>query len=256
VAGVSPQARERAVVFLNADDAYVSQFGRDFPGRAIYYATRSVAAAMADVRAEDIEELGPAGSKFRAVTADGESAPVRLALLGRHNIANALAAIAVGVQAGIPLAHCAEAIASLKPEDKRGELIDWHGATIINDSYNSNPEALVSMVATLAAVPADRRILVAGEMLELGRRAPQLHRDCGEAAANAGIDVVIGVRGLAREIVAGAQAAGSRTKAIFVETPQAAGDWLKENLKPGDAVLLKASRGVRLEQALTALSAG
>ncbi len=254
VAGLSPQARERAVAFLNADDAYVSQFGRDFPGRAVYYATRSVAAAVADVDAEDIEELGPAGSKFRAVTADDGSVPVRLALLGRHNIANALAAIAVGMHAGIPLARCAAAIASLKPEDKRGELIEWHGATIINDCYNSNPEALQSMIGTLAAVPAARRILVAGEMLELGRRAAQLHRECGQAAAAAGIDVVIGVRGLAREIVAGAEGAG--TTAIFVETPQAAGEWLKQNLKTGDAVLLKGSRGVRLEQALTPLTAG
>jgi UDP-N-acetylmuramoyl-tripeptide--D-alanyl-D-alanine ligase len=254
VAGLSPQARERAVAFLNADDAYVSQFGRDFPGRAVYYATRSVAAAVADVHAEEIEELGPAGSKFRAVTADDGSVPVRLALLGRHNIANALAAIAVGMHAGIPLARCAAAIASLKPEDKRGELIEWHGATIINDCYNSNPEALQSMIGTLAAVPAARRILVAGEMLELGRRARLLHRECGQAAAAAGIDVVIGVRGLAQEIVAGAEGAG--TTAIFLETPQAAGEWLKQNLRTGDAVLLKGSRGVRLEQALTPLTAG
>jgi UDP-N-acetylmuramoyl-tripeptide--D-alanyl-D-alanine ligase len=261
VAGLSPNARERAVAFLNADDAYVSQFGRDFPGRAIYYATKSVAAAVADVRAEAIEELGPAGSKFRVVTADGESASVRLALLGRHNIANALAAIAVGLQAGIPLARCVESIASLKPEDKRGELIEWRGATIINDCYNSNPEALQSMIRTLAAVPAKRRILVAGEMLELGKHAAQLHRECGGAAAEAGIDFVIGVRGLAREIVAGVEAAedsnagNGRTKAIFLETPQAAGEWLRRNLKAGDAVLLKGSRGVRLEQAITTLTA-
>ncbi|HZD76304.1 MAG TPA: UDP-N-acetylmuramoyl-tripeptide--D-alanyl-D-alanine ligase, partial [Acidobacteriaceae bacterium] len=257
VAGLSPHARDRAVAFLNADDAYVSQFGRDFPGRAIYYATKHVAAAVADVRAEEIEELGPAGSKFRVITADGESATVRLALLGRHNVANALAAIAVGLQAGIPLVRCVEAIASLKPEDKRGELIEWHGATIINDCYNSNPEALQSMIRTLAAVPAQRHIVVAGEMLELGRRAAQLHRECGRAAAAAGVDVVIGVRGLAKEIVAGVEAAEkSKTTAIFVETPQAAAEWLKQNLKAGDAVLLKASRGVRLEQALSILTAG
>jgi UDP-N-acetylmuramoyl-tripeptide--D-alanyl-D-alanine ligase len=256
VAGLSPHARDRAVAFLNADDAYVSQFGRDFPGRAIYYATKHVAAAVADVRAEEIEELGPAGSKFRVVTADGESATVRLALLGRHNVANALAAIAVGLQAGIPLARSVAAIASLKPEDKRGELIEWHGATIINDCYNSNPEALQSMIRTLAAVPAKRHIVVAGEMLELGKRAAQLHRECGEAAVAAGIDVVIGVRGLAKEIVDGVEAAGNQTTAIFVETPQAAGEWLKRNIKAGDAVLLKASRGVRLEQALTTLTGG
>ena len=113
------------------------------------------------------------------------------------------------------------------------------------------------MIRTLAAVPAERHILVAGEMLELGKRAAQLHRECGEAAVAAGIDVVIGVRGLAQEIVAGVEAGeGSKTKTIFVETPQAAGEWLKQNLKAGDAVLLKASRGVRLEQALAALTAG
>jgi UDP-N-acetylmuramoyl-tripeptide--D-alanyl-D-alanine ligase len=257
VAGLSPQARERAVAFLNADDPYVSQFGRDFPGRAVYYATKSVSAAVADVHAEAIEELGPAGSRFRVVTADDGSAAVHLALLGRHNVLNSLAAIAVGMQAGIPLARCGEAIASLKPEDKRGELVEWQGATIINDCYNSNPEALQSMIRTLAAVPAERRILVAGEMLELGRRAAHLHRECGDAAVEAGIDVVIGVRGLAQEIVSAVKAAGrSQTKAIFVETPQAAGEWLKQNLRPGDAVLLKASRGVRLEQALTVLTAG
>jgi UDP-N-acetylmuramoyl-tripeptide--D-alanyl-D-alanine ligase len=106
-------------------------------------------------------------------------------------------------------------------------------------------------------VPAQRRILVAGEMLELGRRAAQLHRECGEAAVEAGIDVVIGVRGLAQEIVSAVQAAdGSKATAIFVETPQAAGEWLRQNLGPGDAVLLKASRGVRLEQALAVLTAG
>jgi UDP-N-acetylmuramoyl-tripeptide--D-alanyl-D-alanine ligase len=256
VAGLSPQARERAVAFLNADDVYVAQFGRDFPGRAVYYASKSVAAAVADIRAEEIEELGPAGSRFRVATADDGSATVQLALLGRHNVLNALAAIAVGLQAGIPLARCVAAVGSLKPEDKRGELIEWHGATIINDCYNSNPEALQSMIRTLAAVPAARRIVVAGEMLELGSRAAQLHRECGEAAAAAGIDVVIGVRGMAREIVAGAEAAEASKTAIFVETPQAAGEWLKQNLKAGDAVLLKASRGVRLEQALPTLTAG
>jgi UDP-N-acetylmuramoyl-tripeptide--D-alanyl-D-alanine ligase len=252
VAGLSSKARDRAVAFLNADDAYVSQFGRDFPGRVIYYGT----AAVADVRADNIEERGPHGSRF-VVTADGETADVQLALMGRHNILNALAGISVGLQAGIPLERCVAAVAALTPEDKRGALIEWHGATLINDSYNSNPEALQSMIRTLASVPATRRILVAGEMLELGRRAALLHRESGEAAAAAGIDIVVGVRGLAQQIVAGVEAANEAThgsaKALFVETPQQAGEWLRQNLREGDAVLLKASRGVRLEQALTAL---
>ena len=248
IVGLSQHARERGVAVLNADDAYVAQFGRDFPGRVVYYGH----AAVADVRAEQIEELGQHGSHFHVVTANGESAAVELALLGRHNVANALAAIAVGLEAGIPLARCAQAIATLAPEDKRGELTEWHGATLINDCYNSNPEALQSMIRTLAAVPAQRRILVAGEMLELGARAAELHRDCGRAATAMGIDVVLGVRGVAEQIVTGA--AGGSTEAIFLDTPHAAGEWLKANLRPGDAVLLKASRGVRLEQALAVMT--
>ena len=253
VEGLSQHARERAVAFLNADDPYVSQFGRNFAGRALYYGTKS---AVADVHAEEVEELGPRGSAFRVLTSGGETADVRLALLGRHNIANALAAIAVGLEAGIPLARCVAAIDTLQPEDRRGEVIAWRGATLINDCYNSNPEALQSMIRTLAAVPAERRILVAGEMLELGKRSVLLHRECGQTAAAEGIDIVLGVRGLAKEIVAGAEAAKAGTTALFLETPREAGEWLKENLREGDAVLLKASRGVRLEQALTALTDG
>jgi UDP-N-acetylmuramoyl-tripeptide--D-alanyl-D-alanine ligase len=252
IAGLSSKAKDRAVAFLNADDPYVSQFGRDFPGRVVYYGT----AAVADVRAENIEERGPRGSRFTVVTADGATADVHLALMGRHNILNALAGISVGLQAGIPLERSVAAVAALTPEDKRGALVEWRGATLINDSYNSNPEALQSMIRTLAAVPATRRILVAGEMLELGRRAALLHRECGEAAALAGIDIVVGVRGLAKEIVAGVESAHGSTRALFVETPQQAGEWLRQNLREGDAVLLKASRGVRLEQALTALNEG
>ncbi len=259
VEGLSLSARERGIAFLNADDAYVSQFGRNFPGRARYYGT----AAVADVRAEQVEERGVDGSRFRVVVhavADTgsveQAATVETALMGQHNVLNALVAIAVGLESGIPLAQCVAAVATLKPEDRRGELVTWRGATLINDSYNSNPEALQAMIRTLAAVPAKRRILVAGEMLELGRRGTQLHRECGEAAAAAGIDIVIGVRGCGREIVAGAETVGDGVhpvRAIFLETPQLAGEWLAQNLEPGDAVLLKASRGVRLEQALAIL---
>jgi UDP-N-acetylmuramyl pentapeptide synthase len=104
------------------------------------------------------------------------------------------------------------------------------------------------MVNSLASMPAQRRIVVAGEMLELGPAGPDLHRECGEHMAEKKIDVVIGVRGLAMEIV---KAALKRDVAAqFVETPELAGEWLAKNVREGDAVLLKASRGVRLERAL------
>ena len=83
---------------------------------------------------------------------------------------------------GIPLAECCAALENLRPEEKRGQVLTIRGATLINDAYNSNPEALKSMIRTLAAMPAQRRILVAGEMLELGPEAEALHAACGKAA--------------------------------------------------------------------------
>jgi UDP-N-acetylmuramoyl-tripeptide--D-alanyl-D-alanine ligase len=240
------------VAFLNCGDAYVSQFGRDFAGKTILYGS----GPCADPRAEDVVELGPEGIRFRALAGE-QSATVRLRMMGRHNVTNATAAIAVGLEAGIPLAECAAALETLTAGPKRGEVRRIRGATVIDDCYNSNPEALRSMIATLGSMPISeagaRRILVAGEMLELGGDSAELHRGCGEFAARNGIDIVVGVRGKAAFLVEGAEAAGGR--AIFLETPEAAGDWLASELRAGDAALLKASRGVRLERALAALDA-
>lgn len=233
------------IAFLNCDDSYVSQFGRNFHGKAVYYGT----GPCADPRAEQIVELS-GRTKFE-LHARESSVPVELRLLGRHNVLNSLAATAVGVYAGISLDECREALESLQPQGNRGELLSLRGATIVNDCYNSNPEALSSMIHALAGMPGNRRILVAGEMLELGTQSAALHRGCGEKAAKEGIDIVIGVRGNARQIVDGAAQGG--IEALFVETPAQAGEWLKAQLQPGDVVLMKASRGVKLEQALESL---
>jgi len=119
---------------------------------------------------------------------------------------------------------------------------------VINDCYNSNPKALDAMVDALATTPADRRIVVAGEMLELGLAGEELHRRSGHHMADRGIDLLIGVRGTARQMVDAARK--SRMAAEFVETPEEAGDWLARETRKGDMVLLKASRGVKLEKAL------
>jgi UDP-N-acetylmuramoyl-tripeptide--D-alanyl-D-alanine ligase len=236
------------VAFLNCDDAYVSQFGRDFEGKVVYYGR----GPCGDPHVERVEAMGADGLKM-LVRAGEQHCELHLHLPGEHNAENALAAIAVGVEAGIPLAECCGALEKLQPEDKRGQIVTISGATLINDAYNSNPEALQSMIKTLAAMQARRRILVAGEMLELGRDAESLHAACGKAAAEAGITIVIGVRGNARHIVDAAREAGAES--LFLETPEAAGEWLRENLAPGDAVLLKGSRGVKLEHALDVLQA-
>lgn len=238
------------IAFLNADDARVGRFGlgrTERQARAVLYGT----SGSADVQAVEVEELGLAGTSF-LVRAGHEQHSVQLALLGRHNVLNALAAISVGLASGVRLPDACEALEALRPSEKRGSVVEIGGARLINDCYNSNPHALNAMVATLAGTSATRRILVAGEMLELGPEAPFLHAECGRAAAQAGIDVVLGVRGLARELVTAAREAGA--EAHFVATPLEAGAWLASHLQGGDLVLLKASRGVRLEQALEALA--
>jgi UDP-N-acetylmuramoyl-tripeptide--D-alanyl-D-alanine ligase len=236
------------IAFFNADDEYGTEFGRGLGGRAVYYGTSE----HADVRAIEIADVDD-GVEF-SVVALGDRGRVHLRLLGRHNVLNALAAIAVGVWSGLPLAECAAAVSELRPGDRRGERIEWRGATLINDSYNSNPRALDAMVDALLAMPVGeggRRIVVAGEMLELGPEGELLHRACGRRMAEGGIDLVVGVRGMAGALVEAAEQ--SEANAIFVATPEEAGAWLKGNVRPGDVVLLKASRGVKLERALDAL---
>jgi len=173
---------------------------------------------------------------------------VNLPLVGEHNIYNALAAAAAAMERGIPPSEAAKALTTVAPVDKRGQVLQLAGATIINDCYNSNPRALNAMIDTLASMPARRRILLAGEMLELGTTAEDLHRECGRHAAEKKIDVVIGVRGMAKALAEAACGAG--TQAQFMETPEEAGEWLARELRAEDAVLLKASRGVKLERAL------
>lgn len=233
---------------LNADDEYVSKFGLRFEGKIVMYGITM----PADVRADKFEQCGQAGSTFEAVVGCTRQ-KIELPLIGRHNVYNAVAAIAMGLQHGVSLAEAAEAMAKVSAVDKRGQIVEIGGATVINDCYNSNPRALDFMVDALAGMKpgaGGRRIVVAGEMLELGPAGEDLHRRCGTHAAERGVDVLIGVRGLARHMAEAARADSRRTRAEFVESPEQAGEWLAREVKAGDVVLLKASRGVKLERAL------
>ena len=228
---------------LNADDEYVSQFGRDFKGKVITYGMNPTS----DIRAENVQTRGAGGSEFDVVMAGGREHAL-LPLVGEHNVLNALAAIAVGVARGMIPAAAVAALATLAPPDKRGQVLQLGNITVINDCYNSNPKALQAMVDALAAMKAGRRIVVAGEMLELGPAGEAMHRAAGQHLAEKKMDVLIGVRGLAQAMVDGARQAGA--KAEFVATPEEAGEWLARETRDGDVVLLKASRGVKLEKAL------
>jgi UDP-N-acetylmuramoyl-tripeptide--D-alanyl-D-alanine ligase len=229
------------IAVLNADDARVREFGRVHSGRTILYGISEAA----EVRAEELR-LCPDGAHFRCLGVDFESP-----LTGRHGVSNVLAAIAVSVALGIQPERLRDAVRTLATGKMRGERSVRNGTTIINDCYNANPEAMRSMLEVLRGTPARRRIAVLGEMLELGREAGALHRDIGQFAAAQGIDALLGVRGAARFMVEGAIEAGlSDSAASFFESPEEAGDFLRNYIRPGDAVLFKGSRGVQMEKAL------
>jgi UDP-N-acetylmuramoyl-tripeptide--D-alanyl-D-alanine ligase len=238
--------RESTAV-LNADDPRVAAFGAFAPGRVLTYGIEKPAFFMA----HEIEDRGALGSAFDYVSPEGR---VRLELNvpGRHAIANALAALAAASVWDIGAAEAQSVFLSLRASAMRGELLPFsNGAALINDSYNSSPAALQAMTELLAATPNfRRRILAAGEMRELGTASPELHREAGQFAAKTGkVDWIIGVAGDAAQIVEGAVATGfPRARVKFFATPQEAAEFLADFIVAGDLLLVKGSRGVKMEQ--------
>ena len=243
-----------SVAVLNADDPLVAAFASHAPGRVLTYGIDQAA----DFRAEAIEDRGALGSAF-VVVQGGKRTRLEVALPGRHVVSNALAALAAASVWGIGVAEAQTVFRTLHAPAMRGELLRFsNGAALINDSYNSSPAALHAMIKVLAATPNyRRRILAAGEMRELGKTSPELHREAGRAAAQTGqIDWVIGVEGDAAQIVEGAVTAGTprgQTR-VFASSEEAA-KFLADFVAPGDLLLVKGSRGVKMERVVEALLA-
>jgi UDP-N-acetylmuramoyl-tripeptide--D-alanyl-D-alanine ligase len=248
IEGVAAAKRElieglprHGVAVLNADDPRVARFREVHPGRSITFGFSEAA----DVRAERAD-FGADGSRFRALGVDYETG-----LTGRHAVLNLLAAIAVAQVFEIAPEKLRDAVGNFAVGKMRGERSEHRGITVWNDCYNSNPEAARSMIDVLAATPAGRRIAVLGEMRELGDASEELHRNVGRYAAGHGVDLLIGVHGSAKWTVDEARAAGlPKGAAVFFEDAVEAGDFARQAAKPGDAVLFKGSRGVRVERAL------
>jgi UDP-N-acetylmuramoyl-tripeptide--D-alanyl-D-alanine ligase len=234
------------VAVLNADDARVAGFRDAHAGPTVTFGFSE----GADVRARSLE-LAADHSRFEV-----GGARFDIPLPGRHGVMNTLAAIAVAGVYGIPPARLTEAARSLEVGKMRGQRIEKDGITILNDCYNANPEAVRAMVDVLGATPAQRRLAVLGEMLELGPMAEPLHRDVGSHVASRGIDVLIGIRGASRHMVDQAVRAGMSGAAYFFDDPETAGEFLRRLAKAGDAVLFKGSRGVAVEKAMERLLAG
>lgn len=229
---------------LNADDPRVVRFRDIHPGPVVTFGI----SPQADIHPQN---TAPPASQPGSETFVVDGVEFECPLPGRHGILNVLAGLAVARVFEIPFERLREPVRGLSPGRMRGEIITRNGVTIINDCYNSNPEAARAMLDLLKSMPAHRILAVLGEMLELGSSAERLHRDLGRYAAQAGIDILVGVRGAASHMVDEARRAGMpSSSAIFVEEPVEAGNLVKGLLQSGDAVLFKASRGVALERAI------
>jgi UDP-N-acetylmuramoyl-tripeptide--D-alanyl-D-alanine ligase len=234
---------------LNADDELVIKMREKHTGRTLTFGVDH----PADVIATEIDTSTLGLIKFQLTTPLGR-VRASLPMSGRHNLMNALAAAAVATSFDIRPAIIAEALETVRPPRMRGEVFDFAaGFTVIDDSYNSNPRSLLNMVRTMVeSGKARRKIVIAGEMLELGPEEAELHREAGKAIASEEIDVLWGVRGLASEMVAGAQGAGLSATRFFDNSLEAASAILRE-LREGDLLLVKGSRGVATDRIVEAL---
>ena len=235
---------------LNADDELVIKMREKHHGPTITFGIEQPAYVSAtEISTERLGSL-----TFRLKTPLGE-APATVPMSGRHNLMNTLAAAAVATCFKIEPETIANALRSVRPPKMRGETLDFApGFTVIDDSYNSNPQSLMSMVRTIAEAggAGKRRLVIAGEMLELGPEGTRLHRESGREIARAGVDLLWGVRGLAAEIVAGAREAGL-TGTRFFEDPIEAANAVIDEVKEGDLILIKGSRGVATDKIVSAL---
>jgi UDP-N-acetylmuramoyl-tripeptide--D-alanyl-D-alanine ligase len=232
----------------NADDPRVAAIAARHHGRVLRFGRT----APADVAARGVESHG-GGSRFLLVTPEGE-ARVDLPVPGPHQVANFLAAAAIGTAVGVDASDCAAAASGLRAVEHRGELkTHASGARIFDDAYNANPSSMRAALETLATLPGSRRIAVLGDMLELGADEERWHRETGAAAVGrADLLIAVGLR--AAELAAGAVAAGFPEDQVRrVGSAEEAAEALRGLLSEGDVVLFKASHGIGLDRAVALL---
>lgn len=235
------------VAVLNADDARVRSMAGLTAARVVLAGT----SPDADVRAEDVR-LDDRGRPSYTLVAAGERAEVALPLFGAHHVANSLAAAAVALELGLPPAEVAAALRAVRPHSRwRMEVVQRaDGVTVVNDAYNANPESMAAALRALVAMSRGRRSwAVLGPMAELGDRTGPEHLAAGRLARQLGVDRLVAVGEAAAAVHAGAVQEGSRgEESAQVPDIDAAVQLLRAQLRPGDVVLVKASRAAGLER--------
>jgi UDP-N-acetylmuramoyl-tripeptide--D-alanyl-D-alanine ligase len=229
---------------LNGDDPLVRIQAKRCRGTVVYYGTGE----DADVRATNIEVAG-GNAGFTATTPAG-IIEIKLPMPGRHNVLNAMAAIGIGLKAGLTLAQIKTGLEQTRLTSMRLEIIENGLITVINDSYNANPASAKAALQILADVARGRRkVAIMGDMYELGSRTAGGHQEVGAATAEGKVNVLITVGKLAVEIALGATLANEPPDEIISLTSNAeAKKYLEKIITPGDVVLVKGSRGMKLEE--------
>ena len=245
-AEILERASGETVLVCNADDGRVMARVSGFPGHTITFGL----SGGATVRAEQVEDLGVDGMRAVVATPAGR-ATLATPLLGRGNLMNVLAAVTVALEFGVPLEQTIAVAANVRPAERRGAVHRLEtGVTVIDDSYNSSPAALLQALDMVGRdTGARRKLAVLGEMLELGDQTIPLHEQCGRRAAASGITRLFTVGGVpARAMAEAAIAAGLPAGSVtYIPTSQEAAEVLAAAVRGGDVVLVKGSRGTRTD---------
>jgi UDP-N-acetylmuramoyl-tripeptide--D-alanyl-D-alanine ligase len=226
---------------LNADDDLVTRMDQATKARILRFGLYS----PADLMARDLALHGPEGSDFR-VCGMGRDFPVHLALPGLHNVYNALAAATAALALRATPRDIKLALADFEPLPRRGQILRHNGCVIVDDSYNASPASVRAILSVISEIPVQgRRIVVLGDMLELGEGTEPEHRAVGRSLVNHGVSLLVTVGPASRAAAAGAREVG--VEALSCDDQGGAVQVLRERLQPGDLVVVKGSRRMGMD---------
>ena len=230
-------------LIVNGDDDYLSKTKGMGEYKVVYY---GITNPENDVYAKDIENNGLNGIKFTAVV-DGGEYPIEVNVPGKHNVYNALAAICVGREFDVPMDKIAEGIRSFELTKMRLAVEEYNGITIINDCYNASPDSIKAALGVLADTDKNRKVAILGDVLEMGDFAKDAHYNLGKVVKESGVDLLITAGENMKYLAQGAKDNGVENIVSFDKTLEVC-NYVKAEIKSGDAVLIKASRGMHFEE--------
>jgi UDP-N-acetylmuramyl pentapeptide synthase len=235
---------------LNADDDYYEFLKSKFSGKKLNFGYSE----DAEVRATNVRVDSSGCPAFSVVTPLGNF-DVQLDVIGEHNVINALAAVIAGILFEVPLCDIASALVGYVPPEKRANVVTTKsGITVLDDTYNASPASVTSALKTLQVMEGARKIAVLGDMLELGDHAISAHAEVGRTAAECGVDRLVTVGPLSRSTMDGAVSAGMKQDLVdSFDTSEQVGAQIRSELRAGDVVLVKGSRGMKMEKIVEVL---